>query len=141
MKFSGPMFENAEDDDMKSVSGKDGGHYNVFAIKRGRGMDVLRRWFPSGEADEMNFVLFSTSGVHGTYSTIEEEEAPDADRLADLAKYGETHTPSVTFQIIQPRLCTIRYGLCEPRTPEDFAFLKALRQSSWEAVQEIGRPS
>lgn len=35
---------------------------------------ALRGMFPDAKADDMNFVLFSTSGVHGTYNTIEEAE-------------------------------------------------------------------
>ena len=46
----------------------------------------------------------------------------------------------VTFVIVQPRIVTLRYGNCEPITPDDFAFLKKLRESSWAAVREIGKP-
>lgn len=71
--LSGPMFDPAEDDHRKSVFGKSGGHYNVFAMKGpDEGMVMLRQWFPEGACDEVNLVLFSTSGVHGSYTTIEE---------------------------------------------------------------------
>ncbi len=33
---------------------------------------LLREWFPDGRADEHNLVLFSTSGVHGSYLTLED---------------------------------------------------------------------
>ncbi len=34
----------------------------------------LKGMFPDAKANEMNFVLFSTSGVHGSYATIEQVE-------------------------------------------------------------------
>lgn len=144
--LGGPMFEAAEDNDMRSVHGKRGGHYNIFEVKQGRMLAVLQEWFPNGEGiNEMNFVLFSTSGVHGTYATIEEVEA-------SLVKYGETPTfdvdgevpddyvgPHLTVMIVQPRLVAIRYGNISHVTVDDLPFLKKLRAASWNAVQQIGR--
>lgn len=99
-------------------------YYGVMRLTGG-GMEALRALFPEGKADDLNFVLFSTSGVHGTYCTIEAAEAEGLD---------------VTFLVVQPRIVGVRYGNCEPKTPEDFAFLKRLRASSYEAVQSIGAP-
>lgn len=135
ISLSGPMFENAESGPWKSVCGKDGGHYNNFGCKNADGMRALREMFVGGP-DEMNFVLFSTSGVHGSYSTIEDAE----EMMARGNKYedGEEGIPEVTFLIVHPRICTLRHGNCQPKTAEDISFLKALRSSSWEAVQAIG---
>lgn len=141
--LSGPMFEPSEDTFFKSVSGKSGGHYNSFYIKDETGMEMLRQWFPDGEANEFNQVLFSTSGVHGTYQTIEEIEA-------SLLKYGDNaefedeeypddyKLPELTVVIIQPRLCTMRHGNVKVRFG-DIQFLKTLRQSSWDEFIKIGR--
>lgn len=103
----------------------DNPYYGVMRLAHGGdAMAALRQMFPEGKADDLNFVLFSTSGVHGSYCTIEDAEAePDL---------------GVTFLIVQPRIVGLRYGNCEPRTPEDFAFLKALRASSREAIATIG---
>ena len=98
------------------------GHYSVS--KSEGSMSDLRAIFPKGEADSLNFVLFSTSGVHGTYQTIEEEE---------IDPIGE-----VTFLIVHPRLVSLRYGNARPETPEDFSFLKKLRESSKSVVAKIG---
>jgi len=107
---------------VEPVSG-DGGHYSINRAKDEMGL--LRAVFPDGEANEMNFCLFSTSGVHGTYQTIEEEEAGPG--------------CGVTFVIVHPRLVTMQYGNVEPKTQEDFAFLKKLRQSSKDVVmRDIG---
>ena len=101
-------------------------YYSVHRLIGGRGtaMEALRELFPEGEANDLNFVLFSTSGVHGTYCTIEACEAGD--------------TKDVTFLVIQPRIVALRYGNVEPKTPEDFAFLKKLRASSMKAVATSG---
>ena len=123
-KLSGPMFEPSVTNFWKSIHDKDGAHYNTFSTRNG--IDALRDFFPDGKADEMNFVLFSTSGVHGTSTKIEE-----AEKDIEL---------DVTFLVVQPRIVCLRYGVCEPKTPEDFDFLKKLRESSWKVIQEIGKP-
>ncbi len=107
----------------------EGGHYSIpVPVLEGCGMEALRTMFPEGEADRLNFVLFSTSGVHGSYTTIEEHEAEPL--------YDQDNT--VTFVIVQPRLVAMRYGGVCPKSKEDYAFLKKLRQSSWDVVAKIG---
>lgn len=110
---------------MSATRDSDDPYYGVMRLATGAdSMAALREMFPEGKADDLNFCLFSTSGVHGTYCTIEDAEA------------GEVS--DVTFVVVQPRIVGIRYGNCEPRTPEDFAFLKTLRESSRQAVATIG---
>ena len=107
---------------VETVSGN-GGHYSINRAKYP--MELLRTVFPDAEANEMNFCLFSTSGVHGTYRTIEEEEIDPG--------------VGVTFVIIHPRLVTMQYGVAKPKTLDDFVFLKKLRQSSKDVVvRDIG---
>jgi hypothetical protein len=113
----------------RNLRGGEGAHYSVFELK-GDGMEALRLMFPTGDADYMNAVLFSTSGVHGHYGTIEEAErhlAGDEDASSD-----------VTFVVIQPRLVTIRYGNVEPQNATDIAYLKKLRASSHAEIAQIG---
>lgn len=129
MALSGPLFDKGDEFWRQVHDG--GGHYNTFSLRESRyGMKALREFFPDGP-DDLNFVLFSTSGIHGSYITIEENEA---EREKDASWEAET-----TFVIVQPRLCTIRYGNCSPETKEDFEFLKDLRQRSWDVVQTIGK--
>ena len=132
------MFEPPTTECWKSANGKQGAHYNIFSTQRDMGMTGLRQMFPDGEANEMNFCLFSTSGVHGMYTTI--EEAEETANRGNKDEEGEEWTPEVTFLICHPRIVCMRYGNCNPETPDDFAFLKKLRQSSWDAVQKIGAP-
>lgn len=98
------------------------------------GMLFLRSLFPDGEADDLNFCLFSTSGVHGTYNLIEEAEehlrAPSDETCSD-----------VTFLVIHPRTVTLKYGNCEPQNADDIVFLKKLRASSHRAIAQVGMSS
>ena len=121
---------------MKSIFDKDGGHYNIIGVGADEGMQVLRDMFPTGDADVMNFALFSTSGVHGTYTTIEEVAHPSQETLDDYAPYEPP--AEVTFLIVHPRLVCLKYGTCKPRTEKDFAFLMKLRSSSQKVMQTIG---
>jgi hypothetical protein len=110
----------------------DSAHYSVMSlINPDSGMDALREMFPDAEANDLNAVLFSTSGVHGTYCTIEAVEE-------DLARVDRDGPRDVTFLIVHPRLVSLRYGCCEPKTADDIDFLKRLRKSSHAALSGIG---
>lgn len=147
--LDGPMFEPAEHNGMKSVFGKQGGHYNVFYLdaRDGRytdaevGMRSLRRLFPDGEANDLNVVLFSTSGIHGSYTTIEEIEA-------SIKKYGEepvfeSEPPDdysgdgLTVLVLHPRTVCLRCGNVRVRAT-DIPWLKKLRASSHAVLSKIG---
>lgn len=98
-------------------------HYSIHQIK-GDALETLQGIFPDAKADEMNFCLFSTSGVHGTYTTIEEGLVEDFE---------------VTVLVVHPRLVCLKYGTVRV-TAENVAYLKALRASSWAVVPSIGAP-
>ena len=120
------MWENTDKTQPNSA------HYSILRRRTGiSGMDALREMFPDAEADTLNFVLFSTSGVHGTYNTIEE-----AERF--LNGEDPEGTNSVTFLIVHPRLVALRYAVCAPMNQKDIDYLKRLRDSSHEAIARIG---
>jgi hypothetical protein len=112
-------------------------HYSVISSEHGTGkilgMKLLRDIFPEAKADYMNFCLFSTSGVHGSYQTIEEAEE-------HIKAPTDETCNRVTFLIVHPRMVCLKYGNCEPETLEDIQFLKALRASSHEEIAQIGMP-
>jgi len=99
--------------------------YEIF--KPSNGMAFLRGMFPTAEPDELNMVLFSTSGIHGHYFTIEECEA------------GEVE--DVTFLVVHPRTVMLQYGNATPSSPDDFVFLKKLREASHACFAKIGIPA
>ena len=107
------------------------GHYSINGVKEEDGMGTIRDYFKSiQDVNELNLIFFSTSGVHGSYTLIEEIEA---DPVEDECE------KNLTFLIVQPRLVSLTYGLCLPKTKEDFKFLKALREETWRQVVNIGR--
>jgi hypothetical protein len=103
-------------------------NWKVMRVECEAAMELLRSIFPDATADERNFVLFSTSGIHGSYLTIE-----------DIEIEGTDSDHQLTFLIVRPRIVALQYGNCVAGNPEDIAFLKQLRSSSWDAVSRIGR--
>lgn len=97
-------------------------YYSTNSVETDEAMRLLRKLFPDGKANEGNFILFSTSGAHGHYCTIE-----DCERKKDV--------DTVTFLVIKPRIVQVLYGNCRPESPEDFEFLKTLRESSREVLR------
>ena len=129
IKFGGPMFEHAETTKFKSCFAKEGAHYNIFEMVGG--IEALFEMFPDGKANEFNLVLFSTSGIHGTYNTIEEVES-------ELRYPSGDGSINLTVLIVHPRLVCMRFG-CFDVKKDDIPFLKTLRKSSWDAMLKIGR--
>lgn len=104
------------------------------------GWELLRAMFPTGEGNEMNFCLFSTSGVHGTYNTIEECEMY-VKNPKELDEYNDpAYCNMLTFVTVQPRIVCIRWGNIYVTTLEEVEYLKNLRETSWRAVSTIGFP-
>lgn len=99
-------------------------YYSTHKIETEDAMRVLREIFPNGKANEYNFVLFSTSGVHGSYCTIETCEEDE-------------EVETVTFLLIKPRIVQTLWGNCRPLSKDDFEFLKKLRESSRDVLREI----
>lgn len=114
-----------------------GAHYSLMHCKPEDGMALLREFFEDGP-DSINVVLFSTSGVHGSYATIEDAEL--ALRRGGFDESGEAWTPKVTFMIIQTRICCLRYGNCLPLNLDDIEYLKRLRLGSHAAIAKMGVP-
>lgn len=122
--------DDSPDDESK------GAHYSAMGLKRAADpMATLKLMFPTGEANEMNLCLFSTSGVHGTYNTIEESERA---LRGEKDKDGEDLCIGVTFLIVQPRLVCVRYGEVDPKNQEEIDYLKNLRASSHREFAKIG---
>lgn len=126
---------------------REGAYYNIWVISSGGVADLRKMFGDPPQADEMNFALFSTSGVHGSYTTIEAIEESLVKYGPDPAFMDDGHeaeipddyvVPSLTVGVYHPRIIGVGYGNVRV-VLEDVPFLKALRQSSWDAVQRIGR--
>lgn len=101
------------------------GHYQVFhTIKT---INDIKNVFPEGEVDELNWCVFSTSGVHGTYATLDEIEQEIAD--------GEDTISDLTVLVIMPRMVKMLYGNIQVNE-EDIPYLRKLANSSIESINK-----
>jgi hypothetical protein len=91
-------------------------HYTVSEIES---LDELRELFPTGEADALNWLVLSTSGIHGTYETLDDVE--------------RTGAMEVTVLAIAPRMVRMRYGNVMV-TPDDVPWLRRLVNSTLDAI-------
>jgi len=123
-----------------------GGHYNIFRMEPGiNGIDALKEIFPEGEANDMNFVMFSTSGIHGTHFDLDDIEeslkkyGDEPDFLRNVDK-DDTDVPDdyirnyLTILVIHPRLVQLKYGVIEVIL-EDIPYLRKLAKSSVEVFE------
>lgn len=91
-------------------------------------MEDIRNVFPTpSDVNTMNFIIFSTSGIHGSYLTIEAVEKSILDE----------DPSNLTVQIIQPRCVTLGFGSI-PVELSDIPYLKELRKRSWDVMSKIG---
>lgn len=111
---------------------------NVFRAKKVISVENLKTQFPGGVADELNFCLFSTSGVHGTYSTIEDVEKYIGSVPQDKREGDDDRCDKVTFLVIRPRSLVFVYGNVLVVTQSDVDYLKKLRSTSTQIASNIG---
>jgi len=79
-------------------------HYKNIHIKE-ESVDYLKEYFEDG-VDDMNFIMFGTSGIHGTRTDLDDIEEC-------YEKYEEGHedfSNYLTFLIIRPRMVSMLYG-------------------------------
>ena len=86
-------------------------------------LEHLKRIFPDGEADSLNWCILSTSGVHGLYTTLDDIQA------------GDYEHPSITVLVIMPRVVTMLYGHIDI-TLDDIPYLRKLVNSSLKYIVE-----
>jgi hypothetical protein len=131
--LSGPGFQPADMGWRRSS--KEGGHYNIYSASHDPDAAIvgLREWFDSDDKiNSLNFLLFSTSGVHGCYTTIEEIER-SMKRYPDGPPEGDDCpedycTPEITFLIVQPRIVGMTYGNATIRDMDDVRWVKRMRK-------------
>jgi hypothetical protein len=100
--------------------------YEVVKLAPETGMETLRALFPDGVANDLNQCLFSTSGTHGSYLSIE-----------DVAASLNTKEPErLTVLVIQPRVVRMLYGDIDIEAA-DVPFLRGLRNSSRKVLSKL----
>ncbi len=111
---------------------------NVFRARRILSVEELMVMFPRGVADELNFCLFSTSGVHGTYSTVEDVERYIQSVPEDKRKCDDDRCDTITFLVIRPRSLIFNYGNVRVETQNDVEILRELRSRSSHIASSLG---
>lgn len=103
-----------------------------YEIKKLASMDDLRESFPDDRTDyALNWLFCSTSGVHGSYTTLDDIEAS-----FDLPEDHDDYVPPhLTVLVVQPRLVVVRYGDIEI-TREDVPWLRDVVARTLVGVRE-----
>ena len=104
------------------------GYYEAGEVGKLEDIEMLKEIFPDGQADIYNFVLFSTSGAHGTYCTL--------DNVEETWEEGEDEkVDSITVLVIKPRIVQMLYGNIEIEDKNDLAYLRKLAETSFKAIE------
>lgn len=100
-------------------------------------IDDLKLIFPDGQADELNWCMLSTSGVHGTYTKLETIRAYFSNPQGFVEKQngGEDFDPKVTVLVIKPREVSMLYGHIKVEE-HDIEYLSNLVNSSLLRMKE-----
>ena len=114
-------------------------HYNVYSLgsTEKERWETLHKVFENGP-NEMNLLIGSTSGIHGSYVTLDDLENPNSEYRQEMEEEGFfiDDEEAFTVLLIQPRLCSLMYGTIGIHSKEDFNWL---RQIIDQSVQEIIR--
>jgi hypothetical protein len=110
-----------------------GRHYTVNGIADGGDMmPLLREFVP----DELNWIFLATSGIHGSYASLDSAEAnldmfeSDTDAYREDSCLDECDpmpavwSYDITALIVKPRMVTTIYGNAILRSREDIALLR-----------------
>lgn len=95
----------------------EGQHHKIEELE---GMEHLRLLFADGEADSLNWCFIGTSGIHGTYTKL--NEYPEFEEF--------------TVLVLQPRRVTSYYGNVTVQDEQDLKFLKQLVETTIDVIEE-----
>ena len=113
----------------RRTAGDAGRHYTCNRIL-GDAMDILRDFEP----DDINWVFLSTSGVHGSYISLDDiEQRISGEATSEDMQDGE----EVTVLIVLPRMVVTCYGNAIIRTREDIALLRRLVEKTFIGIAEL----
>lgn len=94
-------------------------HYTLNAIRDEAELAQIIRslcgeaWFTDDDLACMNWVFFSTSGVHGSYGNLDDEEVETARKTHEEYAEDEAFNEdlfTITATIYKPRMITVVYG-------------------------------
>lgn len=103
-------------------------HYKVQQLES---LDHLKEIFKNG-ADELNWLVASTSGIHGGYTKLD-----DIEQTWELDPEDEkSNGKHITLLVIQPRLCVLKYGEIQIHDKEDIKWLRGIISQSIEMIKK-----
>lgn len=115
---------------------------NYYTVNRivGDAMDIVRDFVP----DELNWLFLSTSGVHGSYCTLDDIErwlfGGDSKAVRQELGLGAGEPVplehEITVVILKPRVVCTLYGNAVVRTPEDIALLRSKVEQTAAGIAE-----
>ena len=123
---------------MRAMRGHPNAKYVVYDINQNEQGQILTEqqvWdhlgeiFPDSTANPMNMLIGSTSGVHGSYRTLDAIEA----RLKRKRKHPIEYHDEFTVLVIQPRVCVLQCGNVVVRNLGQVKWLRELISSSVSA--------
>lgn len=94
----------------------------------------LHKTFPENVANKWNLLMGSTSGIHGSDSTL--NNLKDPTYLEENMILPPNNKDDFTICIIQPRICRMQYGAIGIRNEDDDAWLRKVIASSVETFTE-----
>lgn len=115
-----------------------GGHYTTNAIE-GDAMEIVRDLEP----DDINWVFLSTSGVHGSYASLDDVELlwtdPERYRKENHMEDSEAlpDEEDVTVLIVLPRMVTTAYGTATVRSLDDVALLRQRVEQTLAGIEKL----
>lgn len=103
--------------------------YEVIEI---RTIQEVKELFPNGIANAGNWLLLSTGGIHGSFSTIEDAEyiLRGEDPRKQPLPNGRT---LITVLVLQPGQCVMRWGEIQVNM-DDLDYLRKLVRSSLKFI-------
>lgn len=140
----GPLFGSPWDLRLVTPShGKPAGsHYTCNGIN-GDAMDIIRLLEPN----ELNWVFLSTSGVHGSYCSLDDiefrlwdgtdAEVREDECAVDDPEWTRDTTADITVLIVLPRIVATMFGNGVIRTREDVALLRRRVEQTFEGIANL----
>lgn len=124
----------------------DGGHYSIMALGDEDGMAKLREIFDGDVDYTMNWLVCSTSGIHGSYETLDQMFSKDREmhlREEDCADgcfdaRGNYVRDVITVLVVQPRIVRTWYGSIWI-TRDDVAWLRDVVAKSLKGIARTQR--
>lgn len=101
------------------------GHYTIGEIEN---MAHLRANFGSKTDYELNWLFCGTSGIHGSYRTLDDLEDEDI------------FPASLTVLIVRPRVCVLLCGLIEV-DKVDIPFIRNVVSDTLDAIESTQYPN